>query len=78
MVPLGLSIVDIGTHSFRKVVATALAKNPGRPQSVSIWLRAAWSLGNVQNRYLFYGSGGDQFVGRAATGKDYHTPYTFI
>ncbi|KAH9141604.1 hypothetical protein AeRB84_014234, partial [Aphanomyces euteiches] len=65
---LGLSILEIGTHSFRKGVATALSNNPGGPQSVSIWLRAGWSLGNVQNIYIFVGSGGDQFVGRAATG----------
>ncbi|KAG9407286.1 hypothetical protein AC1031_021909 [Aphanomyces cochlioides] len=68
MMSMGLSILDIGTHFFRKGVATALSNNPGGPQSVSIWLRAGWSLGNVQNRYIFVGSGGDQFVGRAATG----------
>lgn len=69
MLSIGLSILDIGSHSFRKGVATALSNNPGGPQSVSIWLRAGWSLGNVQNRYIFVGSGGDQFVGRAATGR---------
>ncbi|KAF0747420.1 hypothetical protein AaE_007736, partial [Aphanomyces astaci] len=36
-------------------------------KAVSIWLRAGWSLGSVQGQYIFEGSGGDQFVGRAAT-----------
>ncbi len=39
----------------------------GGPTSVAIWLRAGWSLGPVQSRYIFQGQGGDQFVGRAAT-----------
>jgi hypothetical protein len=66
---MGLYISDIGTHSFRKGVASLLSGFPGGPQAVSIWLRAGWSLGTVQGRYIFAGSGGDQFVGRAATGN---------
>ncbi|KAF0712005.1 hypothetical protein AaE_012159, partial [Aphanomyces astaci] len=65
---LGLSISEIGSHSFRKGVATELANCPGGPHAVSIWLRAGWSLGNVQSRYIFQGAGGDQFAGRAASG----------
>ena len=65
---MGMSITDIGTHSCRKGAATAISNCPGGPQSVSIWLRAGWSLGSVQDRYIFAGSGGDQFVGRAAAG----------
>ena len=68
MIAMGLSMSDIGTHSFRKGVASVLSGFPGGPQAVSIWLRAGWSLGAVQGRYIFAGSGGDQFVGRAATG----------
>ena len=70
IIAMGLSICDIGTHSFRKGIATLLSNCPGGPQAVSIWLRAGWSLGAVQGRYIFQGSGGDQFVGRAATGLD--------
>ena len=33
-----------------------------------MYLRAGWSLGNVQDRYIFAGSGGDQLVGRAVSG----------
>ena len=51
-----------------KGVATALANCPGGPSAINIWLRAGWSLGPVQSRYIFEGVGGDQFVGRAATG----------
>lgn len=31
-------------------------------------LRAGWSLGPVQSRYILEGEGGDQVCGRAATG----------
>ena len=36
--------------------------------AVNVYLRAGWSLGNVQDRYIFAGAGGDQIVGRAAAG----------
>ena len=68
IISLGIMIAEIGTHSFRKGVATALANCPGGPSAINIWLRAGWSLGPVQSRYIFEGAGGDQFVGRAATG----------
>jgi len=35
---------------------------------VQIYLRAGWSLGNVQDRYMFGGAGGDELVGRAVCG----------
>ncbi|ETV89803.1 hypothetical protein H310_15367, partial [Aphanomyces invadans] len=63
---MGLSINDVGTHSFRKGVSTALSNTPGGPEAVAVWLRAGWSLGSVQKRYIFAGAGGDQHVGRAA------------
>ena len=67
IVAMGLIISEIGSHSFRKGIASALANNPGGPTAINIWLRAGWSLGPVQSRYIFEGAGGDQFVGRAAT-----------
>lgn len=36
--------------------------------AVQVYLRAGWSLGNVQDRYIFAGPGGDQLVGRAVCG----------
>lgn len=68
IVSMGLIVSEIGSHSFRKGIATSLANTPGGPTAINIWLRAGWSLGAVQSRYIFEGPGGDQFVGRAATG----------
>lgn len=70
LLAMGSVLDEIGTHSFRKGVATALSSNPGGPSAIAIWLRAGWSLGPVPSRYIFQGSGGDQFAGRAATGLD--------
>jgi hypothetical protein len=36
--------------------------------AVQVYLRAGWSLGNVQDRYIFAGPGGDELVGRAVAG----------
>ena len=68
MITMGTVAFDIGTHSFRKGVATFVAGSVGGPSPISIFLRAGWSLGIVTSRYIFTGQGGDQFVGRAATG----------
>ena len=38
------------------------------PPMASICLRAAWSMGNVKDRYIHYGEAGDQFTGRCCTG----------
>lgn len=59
---------DIGTHSFRKGVVTYVLSFPGGPSVVAAYLRAAWSLGAVQQRYIFEGEGADQFLGRVASG----------
>lgn len=65
---MGLTVVQIGTHSFRKGVATFLSSMIGGPNPVSIFLRAGWSLGPVQSRYILEGEGSDQLCGRAAAG----------
>ena len=64
----GIDISMIGTHSFRKGIASFLSGSPGGPTSVAIYLRAGWSLGPVQSRYILEGEGSDQVCGRAATG----------
>jgi hypothetical protein len=64
----GVDISMIGTHSFRKGIATFLSGTPGGPTAIAIYLRAGWSLGPVQSRYILEGEGGDQVCGRAATG----------
>lgn len=63
----GVDISMIGTHSFRKGIASFLSGTPGGPTAISIYLRAGWSLG-LQSRYILEGEGGDQLCGRAATG----------
>lgn len=64
----GHNVKDLGTHSLRKGVATYISGCPGGPSPISIYLRAGWSLGQVQSRYIFSSQGGDQHVGRAACG----------
>lgn len=64
----GVEISMIGTHSFRKGIATFMSGTPGGPTAISIYLRAGWSLGPVQSRYILEGEGGDQVCGRAASG----------
>lgn len=71
---MGLEIKDIGTHSFRKGIASFLSGIPGGPSPISIYLRAGWSLGAVQKRYILEGQGGDQLCGRAATGLPLTSP----
>ena len=65
----GIDISMIGTHSFRKGIASFLSGTPGGPTAISIYLRAGWSLGPVQSRYILEGEGGDQVCGRAASGQ---------
>jgi hypothetical protein len=65
--------VEIGTHSFRKGVANFLCGMVGGASPIAIYLRAGWSLGPVQSRYILECSGGDQLCGRAATGLDITT-----
>lgn len=57
---LGVLSFEVGTHSFRKGVATFASSCPGGPTTVCIFLRAGWSLGAVTSRYIFAGHGGDQ------------------
>ena len=59
LLAMGLVLDEIGTHSFRKGVATTLSSDPGGPSSIAIWLRAGWSLGSVQSRYIFQVPEGD-------------------
>jgi hypothetical protein len=44
---MGLVLEEIGTHSFRKGVATSLSSSLGGPNAITIWLRAGWSIGAV-------------------------------
>jgi hypothetical protein len=65
---LGCSEKFLGTHSARKGASSFASAIPGGPSPINIFLRAGWSLGQVQHRYIFAGQGGDQFVGRTVVG----------
>lgn len=49
-------------------MATYVLSFPGGPSSVAAYLRAGWSLGSTQQRYIHEGDGGDQLTGRVACG----------
>ena len=54
--------------SLVKGIASFLCGIPGGPTAIAIYLRAGWSLGPVQSRYITEAGGGDQLCGRAAAG----------
>ena len=68
---IGTDIKDIGTHSTRKGAASYCVSMPNGPSTIQILLRAGWSIGNVLDRYIFGGSGGDQLTGRVLAGLDF-------
>jgi hypothetical protein len=68
---LGGEKKQLGTHSVRKGAASYCAGMMNVPSTVQVFLRAGWSLGNVQDRYLFAGQGGDQFTGRVLSGLSF-------
>jgi hypothetical protein len=69
---LGAEKKQLGTHSIRKGAATHCAGMVNGPSTVQVFLRAGWSLGNVQDRYLFAGAGGDQVTGRVLCGLPFN------
>ncbi|DBA05028.1 TPA: hypothetical protein N0F65_000716 [Lagenidium giganteum] len=59
---------SIGTHSLRKGAATfASSGSTACPSAVAVHLRAGWTMGGVQDRYLRYDAAGDMFVGRTVS-----------
>lgn len=59
---------QIGTHSFRKGAVTYALQFPDLCNVTDVYLRAGWSLGSVQNRYVFMSPGADGCVGRVMCG----------
>jgi hypothetical protein len=68
----GIAADMMGSHSFRKGIASFLTSLPGGPNPICIFLRAGWSLGQVASRYIFQSPGGDQVVGRVACGLPFN------
>jgi hypothetical protein len=69
---LGSDKKQLGTHSVRKGAASYCAGMVNGPSTVQVFMRAGWSLGNVQDRYLFAGAGGDQLTGRVLCGLPFN------
>ena len=66
---LGVDPNSFGTHSIRKgAISLVSAGCTVSPPMAAICLRAAWSMGNVKDRYIHYEKAGDEFVGRTVTG----------
>jgi hypothetical protein len=65
---LGAKVKEIGTHSTRKGAASYCCGMVSGPSPIQVYQRAGWSLGNIQDRYLFGGNGGDQLTGRVVSG----------
>ena len=72
-VDLGALRNEIGSHSNRKGASTFLCGLSIALSPIAVYLRAGWSLGPVQDRYIFAGAGGDQVVGRAVAGLPVHS-----
>lgn len=65
----GLCSADLGTHSIRKGAATYCSSgSTACPSAASVHLRAGWTMGGVQDKYIRYDAAGDQYVGRTVTG----------
>ena len=64
-VDLGAVRTELGTHSNRKGCATYLLALSTSLSVVCVYLRAGWTLGRVQDRYILGGPGGDQLIARA-------------
>ena len=71
---LGGDKKQLGTHSVRKGSASYCTGMINGPSPVQVFLRAGWSLGGVQDRYLFSGVGGDQLTGRVLSGLSFNEP----
>ena len=69
MAHYGLEQDHVGTHSFRKGASSYVAGGSvSGPSIIPLQLRAGWSVGGVQDRYLRFEAAGDQFVGRTVCG----------
>lgn len=65
----GLKPEEIGAHSQRKGASSfAASGSTNGPSAIAICLRAGWTLGNVQDRYIRVESAGDMHTGRTVAG----------
>jgi hypothetical protein len=68
---LGIDPANIGVHSIRKGAATYCCNGTtAGVQFTAVCVRAGWTMGNVQDRYLQHQAAGDQVCGRTVAGLD--------
>uniref|UniRef100_A0A7S0EZ13 Uncharacterized protein n=1 Tax=Hanusia phi TaxID=3032 RepID=A0A7S0EZ13_9CRYP len=65
-----MNVEQTGTHSIRKGSVRDLLGLVDGPGTAGIYLRASWSLGETQDRYVTAGAGADQHCGRVLAGLD--------
>ena len=65
---LGCEVEDIGLHSTRKGSATMCLGQVAGPSPCQVFIRMNHSLGDLRDRYIFQGEGGDQLCGRMVVG----------
>jgi hypothetical protein len=65
----GIKPQDIGTHSSRKGSTTYMASgSTAGPGMAAICIRAGWTVGAIQDRYIQFDLAGDQHAGRTVCG----------
>ena len=63
-----MDVKDIGSHSIWKGAATYVSSGATCfPPQVATNVRAGWTMGVVQDTYLWYEAAGDQYVGRVVS-----------
>jgi hypothetical protein len=60
----GTSKEQLATHSIRKYILDLLCSTLDGPNVCAVYIRAGWSLGNTQDRYILGGLGEDNLIGR--------------
>ena len=60
----GTTAENLATHSIRKFIIDYLTSIIDGPNVCAVYIRAGWSLGNTQDRYILGGLGEDNLIGR--------------
>ena len=60
----------LGVHSIQKGAVTHTSSGSmAGPPSMAVNLQVGWTLGNVQDTYIWYEAAGDQYVGHVLSGS---------
>jgi hypothetical protein len=74
---LGIPKKETGTHSLRKGAATYVSSFDVVSET-NINIRAGWTIGKVQGKYIFGTPGADQLIGRIICGLNIHNCHEFL